>query len=200
MAHKGKGRSGPYGSYKTDTREKILEAAIAEFARAGYCGTRTKDIAAIAEIMESTLFGYFKSKDELFDAAVRAAIAAVKPRAAEIEYILDLDKSEKGIRLAALEFCNMMTVEFVRLYAFTILEHPGPLRLSLDGCVDAFSQQFERVFPRSAVQHLVDYCFGARIFRNQSSSKKAYRAAVDSFVQILLSGVGKPVPKARQTR
>lgn len=199
MAHKGKGRSGPYGSYKTDTRAKILAAAIAEFARAGYCGTRTKDVAEIAKITESTLFGYFKSKDDLFDAAVKSAIAAVEPRAFELEDIIVRSPSDKGFRLAVLKFCEIMDGDFVRLYAFTVLEGRGPIWIAFGNCIDAFGREFERLIPRPAVQVLIDYCLQARIFGNHSS-KKAYRAAVDSFVQILLTGIGKPVPKAHRTR
>lgn len=199
MAHKGSGRSGPYGSYKTETRDQILEAAITEFARAGYCGTTTKEIAKLSDIEERTLFNHFKSKDALFDAAVKYAIGAVQPRAAELEDIIVRSPSDKGFRLAVLRFCEIMDGDFVRLYAFTVLERRGPLALSFGSCIDAFGREFERLLPRPTVQILIDYCLQARIFRHASGRAK-HRAAVDSFVQILLTGVGKPVVKAHRTR
>lgn len=178
--------------------KQILTAAIAEFARAGYCGTTTKEIAKIAEVEERSLFRIFKSKENLFDAAVKAAIANVQPRAAEIESILERDPSGKGIRSAVRRLCEILDAEFVRLYAFTVLERHISA-LSFGSCIDDFSLAFGLVLPRPAVEKLLDYCLQARIFRHPSSRAK-HLAAVDSFVEMLLKAVGKPVGKAHQTR
>ncbi|BAZ46848.1 TetR family transcriptional regulator [Chondrocystis sp. NIES-4102] len=45
-----------------DTRSKILQAALKLFARQGYDGTTTKDLAKFAGIAEGTLFRYFANK------------------------------------------------------------------------------------------------------------------------------------------
>ena len=45
-----------------DTRTKILQAALQLFARRGYDGTTTKDLAKKAGVAEGTLFRYFANK------------------------------------------------------------------------------------------------------------------------------------------
>ena len=45
-----------------DTRTKILQAALQLFARRGYDGTTTKDLAKSAGVAEGTLFRYFPNK------------------------------------------------------------------------------------------------------------------------------------------
>jgi AcrR family transcriptional regulator len=51
-------------------RERILAAAIQEFARGGFQGTSTRRIAAAAGVTDPLLFYHFKSKAELYLAAV----------------------------------------------------------------------------------------------------------------------------------
>ena len=45
-----------------DTRTKILQAALKLFARRGYDGTTTKDLAKSAGVAEGTLFRHFNNK------------------------------------------------------------------------------------------------------------------------------------------
>lgn len=49
-------------STEEDTRTKILRAALQLFARRGYDGTTTKDLAKSAGVAEGTLFRYFPNK------------------------------------------------------------------------------------------------------------------------------------------
>ena len=53
-----------------ERREAILEAAIAEFAVAGFAGATTADIAKRAGISQPYVFRFFPTKKELFLAAV----------------------------------------------------------------------------------------------------------------------------------
>jgi AcrR family transcriptional regulator len=50
------------------TRKTIMDAAAKLFAQKGYKATTTKDIAQVADIGESTLYGYFSSKLEILQA------------------------------------------------------------------------------------------------------------------------------------
>jgi AcrR family transcriptional regulator len=45
-----------------DTRTKILQAALQLFARQGYDGTTTRDLAKLAGVAEGTLFRHFANK------------------------------------------------------------------------------------------------------------------------------------------
>ena len=56
-------------SVRTD---KILQAAGKLFARQGYHGTTTREIARLADVSENTLFRHFDNKEELFWSSLHA--------------------------------------------------------------------------------------------------------------------------------
>src|SRR5579871_6832586 len=51
-----------------DRRRQLLVSAIECFARKGFSGTKTKDIAAAAGVSEAILFRHFASKEDLYHA------------------------------------------------------------------------------------------------------------------------------------
>src|SRR5579863_1843615 len=51
-----------------DRRRQLLKVAIESFARNGFSGTKTKDIAAAAGVSEAILFRHFASKEDLYHA------------------------------------------------------------------------------------------------------------------------------------
>ena len=50
------------------SRDKIIEAATALFARQGYHGTSISSIAKTAEVSKGLMYNYFESKEQLLDA------------------------------------------------------------------------------------------------------------------------------------
>ncbi|HEX2479094.1 MAG TPA: TetR/AcrR family transcriptional regulator [Geminicoccaceae bacterium] len=62
--------------------DEILAAALESFAARGFAATRLKDVAARAGISKGTLYLYFKGKEELFEAVVRATLV---PNLARLE-------------------------------------------------------------------------------------------------------------------
>lgn len=59
---------------------KIVHAATQLFARQGYHGTSTREIARLADISENTLFRYFEHKEDLFWAALRSRLSGLELR------------------------------------------------------------------------------------------------------------------------
>ncbi len=59
------------------TRQRILEAATAEFARHGIAGARVDRIAAAARTNKAQLYAYFGSKDALFDTVFMASLQRI---------------------------------------------------------------------------------------------------------------------------
>ncbi|BDZ51806.1 hypothetical protein GCM10025867_40470 [Frondihabitans sucicola] len=59
---------------ETPPRERILLAAHTEFAERGLAGARIDTIARSAEASKERLYAHFKTKRELFDAALGASI------------------------------------------------------------------------------------------------------------------------------
>src|SRR5579863_2450319 len=51
-----------------DRRRQLLRVAIESFARNGFSGTKTRDIAAAAGVSEAILFRHFSTKEDLYHA------------------------------------------------------------------------------------------------------------------------------------
>lgn len=66
-------------SKRTETEEKILEAARNEFQKQGFSGARMQDIADAAGINKSMLHYYFRSKDQLFQKIFRDGVRKFVP-------------------------------------------------------------------------------------------------------------------------
>ena len=70
--------------YKTEVKEKIVQAAIATFSKYGYDKTRMDDIAKSAKLGKGTLYLYFKSKEELFYAISENNIKELKEQLSKL--------------------------------------------------------------------------------------------------------------------
>jgi AcrR family transcriptional regulator len=64
-------------------REEILRAAIRIFGKKGFAATCVEDIADAAKIAKGTLYLYFKSKEEIYTAAVQLAVQELQTLSAE---------------------------------------------------------------------------------------------------------------------
>jgi TetR/AcrR family transcriptional regulator len=85
------------------TRLAILEHAIAEFATEGVAGARTAAIAEAAGVNKALLYYYYKDKDSLYSAALRAVFSGL------VEDVLPmlegpLTPGEKLLRFARVHF------------------------------------------------------------------------------------------------
>ncbi len=97
------------------TRQRILDAATAEFARYGLGGARVDRIAARAAANKRMLYYYYGNKDELFLAVLEESYARIR-NAERALHLTDVDPREAMRRL----------VEFTWRY---YLEHPEFLTL-----------------------------------------------------------------------
>src|SRR5207302_10677733 len=55
---------------KHDRRQEIITSAMELFAKKGFRGTTTRDLATHAEINEAIICRYFKTKEELYSAII----------------------------------------------------------------------------------------------------------------------------------
>jgi TetR/AcrR family transcriptional regulator len=106
------------------TRARILEAAIRQFSENGLAGARTEQIAEEAGVNKALLYYYFKSKENLYEAALHSVFESVR---ADNVNVLEADASA-GERFAEIvlrnfdrsyshpEMKSMMQQEMVRLH------------------------------------------------------------------------------------
>jgi AcrR family transcriptional regulator len=100
---------------RTERRpDEIMEAALAEFAAKGYSEARLDDVASRAGISKGLVYVYFKTKEELFKAVVRAFLI---PRVDEL--IAEIERSRSSgaelIRGPLLAFMKTMARSRIRI-------------------------------------------------------------------------------------
>ena len=89
-----------------ERREQVLGAAQRVFIRQGFHGTRTRDLADEAGVNEATLFLYFDSKQEIFEAAITEPLRALVK--------LEMEKGMAFASAATLETKAMAGAEGIR--------------------------------------------------------------------------------------
>ncbi len=140
----------PHAERSADTRARILEAALAEFAAHGLAGARTEHIAAAAGVNKALLYYYFDSKEKLYLAAFEMVAGRVRDSSMAV-FLRDASPGEKFLRtalnhfdriLSQGEFQSLMQQEMMRLHkgeqgALPILVKRvfGPLQTMLQALV-----------------------------------------------------------------
>lgn len=100
------------------TRETLLAAAVAQFAREGYAGARVDEIAQAAGVNKQLVYHYWGSKEGLYLAALEAVYAAIREK-------------ERALSLAELEPVEAMT-QLVGFSFDYLAEHPEFIALLAD--------------------------------------------------------------------
>jgi TetR/AcrR family transcriptional regulator len=106
------------------TRARILDAAVRQFSANGLAGARTEQIAEEASVNKALLYYYFKSKEDLYAAALEfvfegvrtASLAVLEARASAGERFLQivLNQFDRSYSHPALQ--SLIQQEMVRLH------------------------------------------------------------------------------------
>ena len=109
----------------TSTVERIEKSASQLFARQGYRGTSTREIARLARVSENTLFRHFERKEDLFWSVLRSQCAGLRFRhdlldglsrthdpETVLPHIIELFTETASFKP---EFLRLMAVAFVEL-------------------------------------------------------------------------------------
>lgn len=78
---------------------EIIDAAIDEFAEKGFANAKLDDVAKRAGVAKGTLYRYFDTKEALFRAVVREALAT---------QLLDVEKAASAFQGSLAEFVPML--------------------------------------------------------------------------------------------
>lgn len=107
-----------------ETRAKILDAALGEFAANGLAGARTERIAAAAGVNKALLYYYFESKEKLYEAAFDMIAGRIRD-SSMAAFLREATAGERLVRaalnhfdrvLSQREFQRLMQHEMVRLH------------------------------------------------------------------------------------
>jgi TetR/AcrR family transcriptional regulator len=107
-----------------ETRARILDAALSEFAAHGLAGARTEQIASAAGVNKALLYYYFESKEKLYAATLEMVSARVRDRTMAV-FLREASPGERMLRaalehfdriLTQREFQSLMQQEMMRLH------------------------------------------------------------------------------------
>ncbi len=137
----------------------IVEAAAQLFARQGYKGTTTRQIAQLAGVNEATVFRCFERKAELFWAAAESRLTRLKLNR-ELQTGMAMDLEPEIVLPMLVEFLmeNISEdYELMRLLYVAGFELPGADRMfreHLGPIFDTVSAYFGRCAARGAISEL----------------------------------------------
>ena len=112
------------GERSAETRQRILDAALREFAAHGLAGARTETIAGTAGVNKALLYYYFDSKENLYVAALEMISERVRDNTMAV-FLREGSPGEKVLRsalshfdriLVQQEFQSLMQQEMIRLH------------------------------------------------------------------------------------
>lgn len=129
----------------SEVRTRIIKAAVALFSRQGFHGTRTREIARLADVSEVTVFRYFEHKDDIFWSALQSCFSSIKPR---LTLLVRSSKDMTPEVMLPEIVCLLVDVvtfnpELMRLIAVALLELHGPAEKV---CRDNLTPLFTAIF------------------------------------------------------
>ena len=92
----------------TETRARILDAALREFSANGLAGARMDRIASAASVNKALLYYYFESKENLYVAALEMISAKVRDRTMAV-FLQESSPGERLLRSALEHFDRILT-------------------------------------------------------------------------------------------
>lgn len=136
-----------------DKRQRVLDAAIAEFSCSGYVGANTNTIARRARISVGSLYTYFKSKEDLYLAVIDHGATILASVIAQVDLTEGsiYDKIERMLRVAR-EYSRNHP-ELVQIYMDISTEGLSHLSEGLSRAMENVSAQFYRAQLEEARDH-----------------------------------------------
>ena len=103
--------------YKTQAKQRIIEAGASMFIQKGYHGTSMDDIAQVLGVSKGAIYQYFKTKDQLFSLVVESILKSQK------EEVKSVILSDNPMYIASEEFFEgrVRTALEARSFGFDLL-------------------------------------------------------------------------------
>ncbi|MEP6663249.1 MAG: TetR/AcrR family transcriptional regulator [Verrucomicrobiota bacterium] len=198
---------------KTDlaTRQKILDAALKQFAHCGYAGASVQAIVDSARVTKPTLYYYFPDKAKLFQALVHQAHDERYSLLQEAVHRAP-DVKEQLVEILTVMFDFLRgNRELMRLAFATAFAAPGevPEKMGVSEKCDRNFEFVHKIIKRGLKEKIFDARFDSRDlaygFYGQINSysmahlimpdKKLNRATAERIVELFLAGAGAKIKK-----
>src|SRR5579863_2920063 len=90
------------------TRARILDAALQEFAAHGLAGARMDEIATAAGVNKALLYYYFESKEKLYITALEMIAAKIRDTSMAV-FLTDASPGERVLRISLNHFDRILS-------------------------------------------------------------------------------------------
>ena len=189
----------------SETKEKLINAALKLISQKGYLGTTTREIARTAGVTELTLFRRFGSKQRLFEElltrhmflpALRELLPSLEPlsyeealRTVATRFLLSLKERKPIVKITHSEI-NLYPEKIRKVYLQFIDGTTGALAryfqsLQKKGLLRGFSPELAA---RAFMGMLFSYFRTEEIMKGTSITKKMMERDVGQFVDIFIHG------------
>jgi AcrR family transcriptional regulator len=188
----------------TDTRQRILDAALLVFGRDGVSGATTREIARAAKVNEVTLFRYFKNKNEL----LRQVVVQSSKRYEQVFAGAALDTPDdlrRTVRTYAETYAGKLrdNEDFVRTFVGEMTRHLKLCRSLFVESVKPVRQKFivylqaaqkgrlvrKDLDPTTAADALSGMLLAGALRRPLTESSYSSRRYVGTCVELFLKGI-----------
>jgi len=194
---------------KHDRRQEIITSAMELFAKKGFRGTTTRDLATHAEINEAIIFRYFNTKEELYSAIIEHKVGEDRDeRIEEFQRLADIKDDEQFFQAVGRAFLQKHETDttFLRLLLFSALEGHQlsdmfvssmaarqPIADYIQRRIDegAFLQMDAQLAARALIGMFAGFVLWQEIFGLKQKHPRDREDVVRTFVSIFLSGVAK---------
>jgi TetR/AcrR family transcriptional regulator len=209
----------PPSERSAETRQRILDAALREFAGDGLAGARTETIATAAAVNKALIYYYFESKEKLYAAALDMICERVRDTSMAV-FLRDCSPGERVLRsalshfdriLAQQEFQSLLQQEMIRLHK----GEPGVLPVLIKRVFEPVMIMFQSMVREgiasgelinadwmqmqlSAIGANVMYFMSAPIRRIVSGEEPMSREALAKRRKLLLDFLGQAIFQDRQ--
>jgi len=191
---------------KPDRRQQIIAAAMELFAKKGFRGTTTRDLATQAGVNEAIIFRYFKTKEELYSAIIEHKAGERDLHREELERLAAKDDDEEFLQAVGRSFLEKHETDttFMRLLLFSALEghqlsemfvssmaarHPIANYIERRIQDGAFRQLDPQLAARALIGMFAGFIMWQEIFGLKNKQPRDREEVVRTFVSIFLSGI-----------
>lgn len=194
---------------KQDRRQDILMAAMQLFAKKGFRGTTTRDLAAHADVNEAIIFRHFNTKEALYSAILEHKAAEIRAvRHEVIEQLAAGRDDQKFFEAGGRTFLEKHESDstFLRLLLFSALEGHELSDMFMTSIVEknpfaayierrtqegAFRPMSPQLAARAFFGMFATYVLWQEIFGLKKTEPHDREEVVRTFVSIFLSGISK---------
>ncbi len=156
---------------KKEIRDRIIQAALADFSERGYLNASMRNIAKIADLSVSNIYTYFESKEKLFYTITDTINKILKELFQQLISVENTYGSE--------EFFNQFSTLIAKPLGDLIKKHRTSLILIMDQSQGTKYEKFKHNFVKTLEEHIWE--------QMQSTRRLEEREVIDPFFVHILA-------------